>query len=254
MPLLLAVHGGESSVGAILAPGNPALWFRADTIVGTTGVGLATWTNIGGSGGNNAAQTTVSERPVLQGNVQNGKQALQFTSESSQFLRCSTSVFSSKGTRHIFAAFAGAASGVNQVNSIAGQTSGDVANVWFQMQSRTNIGSSGTPYLAGYGNDLGGTDFTTEWAIGYIGFSSVTSRAELWKNGSKISSGEKGTLNTIDSDFAIGTAFAAAREYHGGYIGEVLVYTLALTSAQIEAIFEEMCDRWGITYTTAATT
>ena len=238
----------------IYAPGNPSLWFRADTITGiSTGTGISTWVNLAGSGGNNAAQSTVGERPVLQ--TTGGRQVLEFTSASSQFLRCSTSVFSSKDTRAMWAVYRVVSTAVNQVNGICGASSGDNANTWFMMQSRTNAASSGNPYFAGYANDLGGADYTTAWILGGITLSSASSAVTLRKNGSLINSTIKATLNTVDTDFLIGRGLAAGiPEFLGGKIGEILVYRVIPTTAQIEDIERELCARWGITFTTAATT
>ena len=251
--MLRGVGGGQTEIGAVYAPGNPSLWLRADTITGvTTGTGISTWVNLAGSGGNNAVQSTAGERPVLQ--TTGGRQALEFTSASSQFLRCSTSVFSSKDSRAMWAAYRVASTAANQVNAICGATSGDVANVWFQMQSRTNAGSSGNPFLAGYANDLGGANYTTAWVVGGVTFSSASSVATLRKNGSLINSTLTANINTVDTDFVIGRSIAAAPEFLGGKIGEILVYRLLPTTAQMEAIERELCLRWGITFTTAATT
>jgi hypothetical protein len=142
----------------------------------------------------------------------------------------------------------------NQVNAICGATSGDVANVWFQMQNRTNAGSSGSPFFAGYANDLGGADHTTAWLVGGVTFSSVSSAVTLRKNGSLINSTVKAGIDTVNTDFVIGRSIAAAPEFLGGKIGEILVYRLLPTTAQMENIERELCARWGITFTTAATT
>ena len=252
--LLSGAGSGQTKPSAIYAPGNPSLWLRADTITGiTTGSGISSWINIAGSGGNNAVQTTVGEQPLLQ--TTGSRKVLEFTSASSQYLRCSTSVFSSKDNRAMWAVFNSISDGVNAVNCICGASSGDNANTWFMIQTRTNGGSSGAPYLAGYAADVGGANFTTEWICGGAIFNKATSVASLRKNGSLINS----TLvayNTVNTDFLIGRGLAAGiPEFHSGNIGEILVYGGILpTTAQMEDIERELCNRWGIVFTTSAST
>ena len=251
--MLRGVGSVRSEQTVITTIPNLALWLRANDISGfSSGTGVSLWRDRSGNN-NDSSNSTSGERPLYQTNVQNGLPALQFTSASSQHLVGTTNLGSSKDSRTFFAVFQHeSANDGSNAAGIIGQTSGGNAGAWFAMQSRAVTGSSGTPYFAGYGADVGGSTFTTAWTVGTITYSSASSVATVRRSGS-----ERGTglvaINTPVAPYRVGinsSDTSTLMERFNGFIGEVVCYTTILSSAQLEAVERELGAKWGITITT----
>lgn len=242
---------GNERLRCVIAPN---LWFDAfddstvyqentcTTLTTVNGVGAAgqvgCWQDKSG-GGKHALQTTAGDRPTYRTNGPSGKSVLTFP--SSDFL--SEATFASGGTSLSTFAVASTGSGTSWKRIITQE------QYWF-----LGVGSTTNNFGSFYGNGSWyttldhGADAALTVGTFYV-LSSVTSGStdSPFVNGIDVGQRITGTMASFSSGYAIGKDSVAAAQYWDGNIGEIAVYTSALSTTNRKEVEKYLGDKWGIT-------
>jgi hypothetical protein len=209
-----------------------ALWLdAADTSYNAS---AGTWTDKSGNG-RNFSQATVNNRPIVSSVTQNGRSILEFDGTNDQLIHNSN--FLQVANCTLFAAFRRLGSPFGGVISSAGNAD----------RSPCIVTDGSIAYVRGFAN----ASLSISPAINSFNITSgtVTDGASvIFTNGTQVDSdAASGTLDTSQSTTAIGTFRQAAANYLNGYIGEIVVYTRVLTTAERRTVEAYLGRKWGIT-------
>lgn len=178
---------------------------------------------------NDASQVSEPAQPVYKQNQVNGRSALEFDSDSDQFLELPGFLWEMANPRTVFVVYKPTASGVNSVVTQVGDPD---ASTWFAIQAR-DFAVEGDPYFAGYSDDLAGPALALgEWKLATVVYDGTD--LSMWKNDTLIDTVAK-ALDTVANAFKIGAGDAG--EFMHGQIAEVIAYSAALDNTNREAVW-----------------
>ena len=218
--------------------------YNADTL--TVGSSVSSLADLTGTQNANTINPSNDPTAANTNSAFNGHTYVNFGSDSG--LETSSALFSGGANRSVVAVYDTPFGDNSTTNPIVGQAGATTQGTWFVLQARDQFGAIGSPYLAGFIDDVGsntppvanqltfaiatydGTTETLYWAYGLSG--SVQSA----------SSTASPALHTVSNPFTIG--FDQGGESSSGdmQIGQVQVYANSLTGAQADALISNLQD------------
>jgi hypothetical protein len=124
-----SIGEGNNSSEVSAKPGAPAVtaWLKADAIIGlANGAAVSYWGDSSGNG-NNATQSTLSQRPTFASNVLNGLPAIHFNANNTNYLSLNRSVQDDFTILCVFRSSQGIGTGTQYYQG-AGLVNAEVAN------------------------------------------------------------------------------------------------------------------------------
>ena len=251
--ILSAVGPNGESVATTQVSATPltpvvVTWFKADAITGLgNGAAVASWTDSSGNGFT-ASQATVGQRPTYSTAAINGLPVVHFNSASSQSLTFNRSIQDNFTMFCVFRSTQGLNAG-SQFYAGAGLVNGEVAGtandfgtcLFANGQVCAGIGNPDTSInsLAGY-NDGKPHLMSFKRAL-------ITGRGELYLDGA-LAGSFTGNLNSLTgpAKLALG-AQQTGINFLNGDLGEVKIYSSALSDTDRTAQESELKSKWGIT-------
>jgi hypothetical protein len=209
-----------------------ALWLdAADTSYNAS---TGTWTDKSGNG-RNFSQATANNRPIVSAVTQNGRSVLEFDGTNDQLIHSSN--FLQVANCTMLAAFKRNANTFGGV--IASANNADRSPGIIIENSRGAIRGFQNLALAA----VSGVD-TFNITSGTV----TDGTAVMFTNGTQISTlAASNTLDTSGTTTAIGSYRTTQANYLNGYIGEIVVYTRVLTTAERRTVEAYLGRKWGIT-------
>jgi len=244
-PFTVTASSGATSGTATVSVSSPSsvptsglrLWLKADAGVTVSGTAVSQWADQSGNN-RNAAQTTLSARPVLVTNALNGMPALAFNG-TGQFMTFTMPVNGLSGMTLILVS-------ANSSDRNGGTTNAANAALFWN-----ETGSWGTVYLSpfqtnakfrfGTGQDSNLPSFTRPASIGSAFSISVATKdgaTESLHVDGVLELLEQGNLSTIAFSQSTGNLGRGYNNntYFPGRIAEVLVYDRALSDAERQGV------------------
>lgn len=247
---------------------NLAAWYdAADSATLTVSTGVSAWADKSGNG-RTLGQTTGNNQPISGTRTIGGKNALDFDG-ANDTLTCGFTIGDITSSK-AFTAFSVSSSDtlttefavqVWMDRTLAGDSSG-----WYLGRRTTRIDSN-----IGDGTVSGATtanvayrrfdEATTSPGIYAVSASASSNTVRMWKNGTiKTTTLWFGTMATsaflsqgsANHRIVVGGSSAVANSdalehFHDGLIGEILIYSQELSTAQASAIARYLGTKWGIT-------
>lgn len=231
--------GGRPDPWSPLKISNCVLWLDASQISGLSdGDDIATWSDLSGNS-RDFTQGTASSCPHYTVNIQNGLAVARFTNNAHRMIGADWEMHSNTTGLTITAVFS--ASGDNSEIIIA-KYSGD--RQWWMETNQFQLQES----LAAY-NAATIAPMTEQNGQGWV------CCMHIWIPGGKgktyIAGVLDGTADTAVTDIGDGTALVYLGNYvnageFGGDMGEIIVYSKALSGTEITALTNHLEAKWGI--------
>jgi hypothetical protein len=212
--------------------------------------GVSKWADLSGKG-RDALEGTVSNRPTLVTNGMNGKPAVNFLGSGSQTMHGPISMtvtqlsafvvfqyanLANAGNNRVFSMIVSGAlldfTGTNHLSPLLRHGGGGAANVG--PFGGTNIATVATPAY----------DTPLIYSLVHDG-SNVSTRIN---NGSASTAAR--TLNTVYTNYGLGSfrsSWNASDAFLTGRIGEVIVYSKAVSDSERSRVMQSLSAKWGIT-------
>ena len=212
----------------------PGLQLWLDAADSSYNASTGTWGDKSGNG-RNFSQATANNRPIISATTQNGKPLLEFDGTNDQLIHSSNFLQASNCT--MFSAFrrlGGTYGGVISSSSNADSSPGIIIDA--------NQGA-----IRGFSNfSLAGSGVVDSFCI--VSGQVNTGAATMWVDGTlRDTDAASGSLDTSQSQTAIGTYRTSAANYLQGYIGEIIVYATVLADAERKRVEAYLGTKWGIT-------
>ena len=209
-----------------------ALWLdAADTSYNAS---TGTWTDKSGNS-RNFSQAITNNRPIVSSVTQNGRTVLEFDGSNDQLTHNSNFLQVSNCT--LFAAF----------RRLGGTFGGVISSSGTGDRSPGILIESSQGAIRGHANlSLAGASVANSFNItsGVVDAGATT----IWVDGTqRDTDAVSNTLDTSQTTTAIGTYRQAAANYLNGYIGEIVVYTRVLTTAERRTAESYLGKKWGVT-------
>ena len=218
MTLLLNSPFNPASLGNLLA------WYAADQITSppASGSALSSWNDLSGNG-YTASQATGADQPTFVTNVQNGLPVVSFDG-TDDFLAATIPTTPQPLTFFLV---------------VDATTLGSRVPLSFSGSSFVEVNTGLGAYLS-FGSAInGGTLTSGDWY--YIAFQADGASSLIRVNGSQVASGSAGT-NGTSTTLNIGSL--PGGDFWPNHVGEVLVYSSALTTAQMQQVEAYLAFKW----------
>jgi hypothetical protein len=215
------------------------LWLDAadSTTLTLSGTSVTTWADKSGNG-RNATQTTAGNRPVYSSANRN----VRFTRSSSHFLNLPDSTLPTGNSAYGYFIVCSWAQAIDGLGLIGGGNYGSGGQV-FAMRS---TGTNRRILTYWWGNDFETPDFayTVNVPLLVEGVYTPGGARAIFTNGTQLATNNPSARNQGVGNNRIGLTFGS--EYMDGTISEILIYNVALTSAQRQQIESYLTWKWGL--------
>lgn len=218
------------------------LWLKADALALTDGSAVATWTDSSGAG-NTASQGTGPNQPIYKTNIANGMPVVRFDGSNDNLTIVDNGTLDLTGDQSIFVVvkYAGTIGAL-----IAHYETGSPFNGW-----GFDIGVNGINKLGYWSSTKGsrlidaGTISTTAFHVALVTRTSGT--AQFYTDGTA-GSNTTGTGNVAQNVTAIiGILPGGSASPLNGDIAEIIIYNVALSTANRNAVTAYLGTKYGIT-------
>lgn len=224
--------GGGAAAWTPASIAGLQLWLDANQITGLNdGDAVATWSDASGNA-NNATQGTASARPLYKTGIKNGKPALLFDGVDDGFV-LTTGLDLSAYTIFVVWAQTDAVNG-----SISFNKAGDGYNYHALQPAQVSNQAGGPTVLTTYATVTAAGD----WAL-----------TEAYRLGTTLYIGKNGTFDGGQASSinwqtdAIGAPYAGGAQFNMvGYIAEMLIYNLGISTANRQLVEEYLTDKYGL--------
>ncbi len=238
--------GGNSSE-VVALPINVVAWFKADALSNLfNGAGVSNWPDLSGAG-NNAYQSTVTNRPSFVANAMNGLPVVRFNNGSQTCLSFNRPVQDDFTIACVFRSTQGLNSGTYYYQG-AGLVNGEVAGV---------VSDFGTCLFANgqISAGTGNPDVSINSAAGYndgqphlFVFERVETNGlvSLYVDGNLAGTATGGTESLTSPSVLVMGAQQTLLYYLSGDIAEVKIYNTALSDSDRAALQSSLAAKWGV--------
>jgi autotransporter-associated beta strand protein len=238
--------GGTLRLAPATPVGGAAMWLDASNTSSLTVSGgkISAWNDLSGNG-RNATQATSANQPIYTTNATlGGKNVVRFNA-SGQVLNFAQG-FLANTAYTIFSTEAKADGGATSANPyyyLGTETSATNQGLHFGYRSDTDF------TLAQYSNDIDYTSapaFTTQQFREWSGqLNTATGGGHfLFLNGTQVQSSTNTTPLSSPGTGAVGEGYSGATSQYKGDLGEILIYTYALTAAQRAVVDSYLQGKW----------
>jgi len=228
------------------AIGSLAAWFKADSLALSDGNAVSAWSDSSTSA-NNATQATGADQPVYKTNILNGKPAVRFNG-STNFISVplAASNYADTVPFSLFSVFT--PNGITQVPiagtgntglATFGSVFGNVNTINTRIQNETSFADNYAPMINHVAQEVGVTR-------------TAANLEQVYSNGVSLGSNTRAGQYRLDSIGARNGGTAPL--YFNGDIGEVLYYSIALSSTQRTQLEQYFQRRYILPLTTLAPT
>jgi fibronectin-binding autotransporter adhesin len=241
------ISGGILRLAPTLPVGNATMWLDASNTSSVTvsGGNVTAWNDLTGNG-HNATQAVTADQPIYTTNsLVGGKNVVRFNA-TGQVLDFNQS-FLNGSPYTIFSIEAKANGGATSNNPyyyLGTMTSNTNQGLHFGYRGDTDF------TLAQYGNDIDYTSapaFTTqtfrEWS-GELNTAATGGGHFLYANGSQVASSTSTATLTNPGQGVVGEGYSGTTSQYFGDLGEIVIYTYALTSAQRALVDTYLQGKW----------
>lgn len=213
-------------------PYGPIAWFDASKISGiASGTSLSAWTDISGNGIHLTQASAVSQ-PTFQGNVQNGLPAVRFVAASKLNLVNNSFTAAQPHTRFL------------------------VAKTTNKVATYSLVGSTGAVEHTIFQDTSGRLTGFVNLSVVILGDSSATWNATCFIYNGSTSSGYLNGISTnttasvaTTSQVSLMVGASNNANFANADIAEIIDYGKALTTAEVQQVFNYLGPKWGISIT-----
>jgi Mor family transcriptional regulator len=243
--LLCLLPGAAAATNVPPLVKNLAVWYDASsssTITTATNPLITTWNDLSGNGVN-LSQATSADEPAYLTNSINGLGTVKFNGAGPDYMVGSLSAAPGNGAQHtIFVVGSGAAGFSGAFLGYSGAAS---SNSNSAVGTAPGTSTSAAWWFGGWGQDTaysGGTNNGSAHLFTKI-FNGSTITGDF--DGSAIFS-ISGTYNLTDAHVYVGVQDAALDQPLGGYIGEIVIYNVALSQTNYQIVEGYLACKWGL--------